>query len=53
MDVNGRGDVVEVTGRDPVNLGDWTQVRVLVPAEHHKQREEAQAIVARRSGEQP
>ncbi|MCH8273501.1 MAG: NADH-quinone oxidoreductase subunit M [Armatimonadetes bacterium] len=53
VDVNGRGDVVEVTGRDPVDLGVWTQVRVLVPSEHHKQREDTEAVVARRSGEQP
>lgn len=40
VDVNSRGDVVQASGRDPNNPGNWMQGKVLVPADHLAQRQE-------------
>jgi hypothetical protein len=38
IDINRNGEVVEAFQRDPENLGEWVQGRVISPANHHQQR---------------
>ncbi len=38
IDINRNGEVVEAFQRDPENLGEWMQGRVISPANHHQQR---------------
>ncbi len=41
VDINHQGDVVQASSRNPENIGDWKQGRVIAPSNHFRQRDSA------------